>query len=981
LAAKKEKQNKSSRPPLRTADIVVIVLCFVGTLTSLGLFWRDLFQTVQNRNALPLGIISFKYNTAQRRLTDRVLWDRLRQESPVYDGDIIRTADLSEATIRFGGGREINLTENTLIRIRMRAGDTEIDLTDGEVNLGASLKDERTDDERAADVKAADGKIAGGKTVDVKTTGGKTTGGKSNDGKTGGKAGGKATDKSAGDKIVLNVGDKRVEAGSDAVLSASAREKELAVQVAQGNAIFSGSGGQRRTVTAGTAVTVKTTGTESNAVSDKPAVIVSSPWSNAQFLAQRQGPLPITFTWKKINIPASEALQLEVSETRSFTQIYQSVSAAGSNARAELPPGAWFWRIKRSTENTVLASGRLTVLYSASPSLIAPAQGYVFQYRVKAPSIRFQWRAMENVSYYTVEAANNSNFSNPRITLRVRGTYLDTSDLEAGTWYWRVTPVFSGENQGTALSASSSFRIEQSGALNAPTLTSPETGNTVYLGVNRNIYFSWKKEKEARSYTIQIAQNRDLRNPVIKQEVKDNVFVYRQESGTLSPGQYYWGVFQTDIQGDQSALSVVQPFTAASGEPVQRALFPPDNYVIAEALLPDIRFTWKSDSFSNARFQISSASNFSRLLVDEKVFGESFRGRPLAPGTYYWRIAAEDPVLQAPGRQFVVVSSLPAPVPESPANGGRLVLRPGEQLALRWRPVNRAEQYTVRIYSGTGASRRPLYDQTIAGTTLQLPGNNFANGDYYWTIQASAEERANATRLTGLASEQRFSIRRLQSLTLDSPETGAEISGPVVLRWNTAETLGKSRFVLSQNSNPLRGAPVQEILNPERSITIDRLKEGVYYWTIVAETQDGYDISAAAPRRFRMLPNLLNEPAGLSPATGMVIGPEALRASRNIVFNWEPVEDAHAYIFSLFRVTDTGRQQLVRTEPRQETSWTLENLQLLGEGDFVWQVEAVRQGRGGAIEERGHVGENNFRLEIPMPEQVQIPEAGILYGK
>jgi len=930
LAAKKEKQTKSSRGPLRTADIVVIVLCIVGTLASLGLFWRDLFQTVRNRNADPLGTISFKYNTAQRRLEDRVLWDRLRQDSSVYNGDIIRTADLSEATIRFGGGREINMTENTLIRIRMRAGDTEIDLSDGEVSLGA---------------------------------------------------GSDAGDNAVGDKIILSVGDNRVEAGSDAVLSASAREKVLDLQVAKGNAVYSGSSGQRRTVAAGTAVSVKTTGTVSSATSDKPAAIVSAPVPNAQFLTRRQDPLSILFSWKKLNIPASEALQLEVSETRSFIRIHQTVSASGSGARAELSPGDWYWRIKRSTGNTVLASGRLTVVYSGSPFLIAPARGYTYQYKLKAPSVHFQWQEMEKVSYYTVEVAANSNFSSPKMALRVKGTYLDTSNLEAGTWYWRVTPVFSGDNQGTAVSASSSFKIVQSGALNAPTLVSPETGNTVYIGVNKNVYFSWKKEKEAKSYTIQIAQNQSLRNPVIKEEVKDNVFVYRQESGTLKPGQYYWGVFQTDVQGDQSALSVVQSFTAASGEPVQRPLFPPDNYVIAEALMPDIRFTWKSDSSSNARFQISGASDFSRLLIDEKIFGASFRGRPLTPGTYYWRIAAADPVQQAPGRQFVVVSSLPAPVPESPANGGRLVLRPGEQLALRWRPVNRAEQYTVRVYSGTGASRRPLYEQTAAATTLQLPANSFANGDYFWTIQAFADERENATRLTGLTSEQRFTIRRLQALTLDSPETGVEISGPVVLRWSTAETVGKSRFVLSQNSNPLRGAPVQEILNPDRSITIDRLREGVYYWTIIAETQDGYDISAAAPRRFSKLPSLLPEPAGLSPADGMVIGPEVLRASRNIVFNWEPVENADAYLFSLFRKTDTGQQQLVRTEPRQETSWTLDDLQLLGEGDFVWQVEAVRQGRGGAIEERGRVGENDFRLEIPLPNQVQIPETGTLYGK
>jgi len=930
LAAKKENQNKSSRSPLRKADIVVIVLCLVGTLASLGLFWRDLFQTVRNRDADPLGTISFKYNTAQRRLEDRVLWDRLRQDSTIYNGDIIRTADLSEATIRFGGGRELNLTENTLIRIRMRAGDTEIDLSGGEVSLGAGSAG------------------AGG----------------------------------VGDNIILSMGDSRVEAGADTVLSASSDGKGLAIQVAEGNAVYSGSGGQRRTVAAGTAVSLTKTAAGSSTVSDKPAAIVGAPVPNAQFFTQRQGPLAVNFTWKKTNIPASEALLLEVAENRTFTRSYQSISAIRNSARVELSPGTWYWRIKRTTGNTVLASGRFTVVHAASPSLIAPAQDYVYQYKLKAPSVRFQWKRLDNASQYKIDVADNRNFNNPRLTQMVKGTSLDTSTLGVGTWYWRVTPIFSSDYQGTIIAASSSFKIEQSGSLNAPTLISPETGNTVYIGVNKDIYFSWKKEKEAKSYTIQIAQNQNLWNPAIKAEVKDNVFVYKQESGTLKPGQYYWGIFQTDIQGDQSALSPVYAFTVASGDPVQRPLFPPDNYTVAETLLPDLRFTWKSDSRSNARFQISSASDFSRLVIDEKVFGESFRGKPLPPGTYYWRIAAEDPVQQAPGRQFAVVGVLPAPVVETPAAGGRVVLRPGEQLTLRWRPVSKVEQYLVRIYSGTGIGRRSLYEQNVTGTTLQLPAANFANGDYFWTIQALADEQANATRLTSLASEQTFSIRRLQPLTLDSPETGAEISSPVVLRWSTTETVSRSRFVLSQNPNPLRGTPVLEIPNPDRNINVGRLKEGVYYWTVTAETQDGFDISAAAPRRFRKLSDLLPEPVGLSPAAGMVIGPEALRASRNIVFNWEPVEDADAYIFTLFRKTDEEQQQLVKTEPQQETSWTLEDLRLLGEGDFVWQVEAVRQGSRGAIEERGRVGENSFRLEVPLPNQIQIPaEAGTLYGK
>jgi len=57
-----------------------------------------------------------KKNTVQRRLGDRVIWDRLNNESPVYVGDLIHVAEVSAATL-YIKGNSIELDENTLIRI------------------------------------------------------------------------------------------------------------------------------------------------------------------------------------------------------------------------------------------------------------------------------------------------------------------------------------------------------------------------------------------------------------------------------------------------------------------------------------------------------------------------------------------------------------------------------------------------------------------------------------------------------------------------------------------------------------------------------------------------------------------------------------------------------------------------------------------------------------------------------------------------
>jgi len=73
-------------------------------------------QTFKLQNVEPVGTVIVKKNTAQRRLGDRVLWDRLARESPVYIWDLIRIADNSAATL-YVQDNSIDLGENTLVRI------------------------------------------------------------------------------------------------------------------------------------------------------------------------------------------------------------------------------------------------------------------------------------------------------------------------------------------------------------------------------------------------------------------------------------------------------------------------------------------------------------------------------------------------------------------------------------------------------------------------------------------------------------------------------------------------------------------------------------------------------------------------------------------------------------------------------------------------------------------------------------------------
>jgi hypothetical protein len=125
---------------------------------------------------------------------------------------------------------------------------------------------------------------------------------------------------------------------------------------------------------------------------------------------------------------------------------------------------------------------------------------------------------------------------------------------------------------------------------------------------------------------------------------------------------------------------------------------------------------------------------------------------------------------------------------------------------------------------------------------------------------------------------------------------------------------------------------------------------------------------------------LLPAPRLIQPAAGFNINLETFQQMNNIItFRWSPVQDANAYIFTLYHQTTAGRRQIIRLAPQRATTWTLRDLRLLDRGTFIWRVEAV-QITGNQIAREGETAENHFIMNIPTAGGVQLQTPGVLYG-
>jgi hypothetical protein len=147
--------------------------------------------------------------------------------------------------------------------------------------------------------------------------------------------------------------------------------------------------------------------------------------------------------------------------------------------------------------------------------------------------------------------------------------------FEPGSYFWRVRPVYpqdfsgTGAPAGTAQSQSASFRIERAEELAAP--ETREGQETIYLEAQeRNLYFSWNQENDAAYYTFLLSRQSNLENPIIKEQVRDNYYALDIQSANLASGEYYWGVYQTDIEGNNSPASASQRLVIIAGAPPER---------------------------------------------------------------------------------------------------------------------------------------------------------------------------------------------------------------------------------------------------------------------------------------------------------------------------------------------------------------------------------------------------------------------------
>lgn len=959
---KKKTKFKSDNDRRRIFWILIFIF-FWGATIHAYLFCSSFFKTYTKYNEKPIASITFKYKTAQRKFSNRAVWDRLRQDSPIYNGDTIHTSTDSEATIWFSDGNVMELSENTMAQVFMNS-----------------------DKKLRADLESGTAKIDSSDSANGISL----------------SSGGVQFEISAGSKI-------------SAESSAQGENKNVSLQVLKGNAtsgnveIFSGdsfsaSGGETK----------------------KMQLSVLVPSANEKFLYFEKIDKTVQFQWKIRDADDDAKILLDVSADKNFSEkIFQEDVTGEQNFSRDFSSGNYYYKISVQHENeehdAQEVRGKFSVIQSLPPNLISPAKEFSYDYRTRLPAVRFIWSESKLASSYRLLVADNPQMKNPKVDLRQDLTSTIISTLGEGVWYWNVTPFYTVNKTGFGIpSETGRFFVNKKGELKATKLLVPRNNGIVNTeNSSRPVSFGWKSETEADEYHFVLAENSSFKNPVADLWTGENYFNLNLDEKKLADGKYFWKVSYKDFEGNVSEYSEPFSFAALKGNPEQHLVEPLDDYRVAKSLVGDTTFSWKMNlpQGYESRIEFSKDQSFQKIELEKKVSSGNLRDIKLDSGNYFWRLKSVNnstgTELVTKARRLKVIDSLEKVEFVSPKE--RALAREFVPYKFEWKKIDGADFYKFALYD---AKNQIVHEDVVEANflTLNMFGDEWDDKEFYRAeVQAFSNSVPGVqSRLSGKLSKQKFQLAKLHPVQVISPQKNLRVDGieailnPLTAKWKSDVELSEARFLLRKKI----GGKYETILEvPSRadyyagqkiapdSVKLDTkegLKAGDYDILIRAFTLDNIDVSNTDERyefRFTVLPlEKLPAPENFF-ATPKILDVEFMRnkdSPRQIIFSWDAVPTATDYFFAL---ADSRGKILINENVAEGTRFVLnldemsaeEKMQFLSE-KFLATVEAVLRvdvngdGKFDKILLDGEKSSAEFESTIPSTQKVKIQKAKNLYG-
>ena len=800
--------RKRTRFKSLVLDFFVVTACLSVAGYFAWTFWKDLNSTAQRTDKQKIATITFKNRIAQRKFDDRVVWERIDKSTPLYNGDLVRTADLAEAVITFNDGSQVDIYENTMIQVYYSEfNGVEISVGNGNLQLESSDK----------------GKVA----------------------------------------LTLNDGSK-VNAGGGTSLStktSAGGTGPKTVEVRSGSATVTGSAGSTEAIKAGESLSVK----DSGEISRKSVTVTSIP-PEMRVLNIEGDKVPVKLEWNKTK--TNEPVVLQTSTKKDYSEITEEkIIASENDSLISLTEGTLYWRVFPQDKPEEASEGKISVESAKPLSLVSPGQDVSIQYRNRYPSVAFRWNGNRFAKNYLLKVSSTPDMQTPVFQTVVQNPAAQTDTLGSGQWWWQVTPYYEISSLGYAdagASKVSSFYIEKLDSIKPPVLTVPLQNAEIRYKDTLDVNFSWKSDVKA-SFELLIAKDESFTDIV-----KRKTTAGQRSSVTLDypeqEGQtYYWKVIRNSSDAeDLTPESDVRSFTVSKYVSIPtKLLYPPEEYTTETTKIPAVRFVWKPSDEAKAAatdsvVQISSAKDFSSMEVEQTVSGTTVDNIKLPQGEYYWRVATQDAtghVEYTQPNHLVINRELTAPSVTNIKNNTQLIVAKDSAIKVNWTPVEGADYYNIRVFDTDNKVIAEQPETKGVSANFILP-----EAAYTVKLQAVAAQTETSPIRTGPLTSVDFSVHNPTALTALTPKPSEKLDGlkalrtPVSFTWSDgSDKAVSSELVLKKRQYDGTMKVVERTKVTKNSIGLSRLSSGEYSWQIIASTKEGIAINTQ-PVNFTITP-------------------------------------------------------------------------------------------------------------------------------
>ena len=530
---------------------------------------------------------------------------------------------------------------------------------------------------------------------------------------------------------------------------------------------------------------------------------------------------------------------------------------------SSLSSGIYYWRVRgRSTAGYGIWSDTWVFYLSGAPQ--PPELSYPLNDSIINNPVSLFWHPVSSISpvEYELKVATSPSFlptETEIFTSRTDTNYTHTSDLTAGTYYWKVK----AENDDGESDWSEIWNFRLSGIPDAPVLVSPSDEDLI---ADTTPIFAWNAVgavPDVDYYEIEVDNSSSFTSLEYSNSsitaTRDTI----PDSSPLSEGTYYWHI-RAHNSIDWGNWSDVYSFTISSvpGAPV---LITPE---VGDSLLgPIIYFDWsmarkvllsKIDKKSKIQYtdppvdtyniRVSANPSFSPtvLNVTTDISEKDFNISGFSSGLYYWKVRAHNELgwsEYSDSSTFHYIGSPPGqPTLNSPAD---LYTTADSTPTFSWYSVSAdptVDYYQFQIDQTTSFGS-PEYVDTTTSLSLTIPTEDMLLVDtYYWQVRAH-----NSVDWGDWSPYRTIFIKSVpDSPTPISPPNDTTISeaSHVVFRWEalTADPAVDS-FRVQLDDGPSISSPFLDLKLGNTTVYMydaPSITSGAYYWRISARNSLGW---------------------------------------------------------------------------------------------------------------------------------------------